>query len=236
MRFALLNPVWTFGGSIYFGCREPHLPLEYGYSKALLERTGHEAAIIDGQLGGFGSAELLRRVAAYEPDIIVVTTAPSYLFWRCAPPELRVPQELVRALRQTASAPIVVVGPHASSTPSTTLRKLGADAAIIGECEDILPQLAVPIERWKGLPSLCVWIDGEPHATGLHTRQMLPNCLHSHGPMRPLPHTVTITIASTRLPLVRAQKWKPPAGARIIVRSVQRTTFVTAIESAPLRC
>jgi len=166
MRFALLNPVWTFGGSIYFGCREPHLPLEYGYSKALLERTGHEAAIIDGQLGGFGSAELLRRVAAYEPDIIVVTTAPSYLFWRCAPPELRVPQQLVRALRQTASAPIVVVGPHASSTPSTTLRKLGADAAIIGECEDILPQLAVPIERWKGLPSLCVWIDGEPHATG----------------------------------------------------------------------
>ena len=28
MRFALINPNWTFDGSIYFGCREPHLPLK----------------------------------------------------------------------------------------------------------------------------------------------------------------------------------------------------------------
>ena len=27
MRVALLNPAWHFDGSIYFGCREPHLPL-----------------------------------------------------------------------------------------------------------------------------------------------------------------------------------------------------------------
>ena len=26
MRFALINPNWTFDRSIYFGCREPHLP------------------------------------------------------------------------------------------------------------------------------------------------------------------------------------------------------------------
>ena len=35
MRFALVNPPWTFDGSIYFGCREPHLPLEFGYARAL---------------------------------------------------------------------------------------------------------------------------------------------------------------------------------------------------------
>ena len=40
MKFALINPNWTFEGSIYFGCREPHLPLEYGYAKALLEAPG----------------------------------------------------------------------------------------------------------------------------------------------------------------------------------------------------
>ena len=39
MKFALINPNWNFDGSIYFGCREPHLPLEYGYSKALIERA-----------------------------------------------------------------------------------------------------------------------------------------------------------------------------------------------------
>src|SRR5918993_2541145 len=52
MKVALVNPNWTFDGSIYFGCREPHLPLEFGYSKALLQAAGHEAYIVDGQLHG----------------------------------------------------------------------------------------------------------------------------------------------------------------------------------------
>jgi hypothetical protein len=50
MKFALVNPNWTFEHSVYFGCREPHLPLEFGYAKALLERAGHRAEIFDGQL------------------------------------------------------------------------------------------------------------------------------------------------------------------------------------------
>ena len=32
MKVALVNPNWRFDGSIYFGCREPHLPLELGIS------------------------------------------------------------------------------------------------------------------------------------------------------------------------------------------------------------
>src|SRR6185437_12798506 len=99
MRYALINPPWSFDGSIYFGCREPHLPLEYGYAKALLERAGHQAEIVDAQLEGLTLADVARRVAAFRPDFSVVTTAPSYLFWRCAPPELRVPMETVRAIR-----------------------------------------------------------------------------------------------------------------------------------------
>jgi len=141
MRFALVNPHWSFEGSIYFGCREPHLPLEFGYSKALLEQNGHEAAIIDGLLEGLTESEIVDRARAFCPDFIVVTTAPSYLFWRCAPPELRVPQELSNALRDIP-AKLVVVGPHASTTPRATLNKLDADVVIVGECEEVLPQLA----------------------------------------------------------------------------------------------
>ena len=44
MRVALVNPPWSFEGSIYFGCREPHLPLELGYARALLERGGQQVA------------------------------------------------------------------------------------------------------------------------------------------------------------------------------------------------
>jgi B12-binding domain/radical SAM domain protein of rhizo-twelve system len=141
MRIALINPAWDFEGSIYFGCREPHLPLEYGYAKALLEAAGHEAEIIDGQLGGLNHQQLVDRVAAIRPDMAVVTSAPSYLFWRCAPPELRVPQRVCADIRGLAGQ-IVVVGPHASTTPRATLKKTEADAVVLGECEEILPLLA----------------------------------------------------------------------------------------------
>src|SRR6266545_227536 len=141
MKYALVNPAWHFEGSIYFGCREPHLPLEFGYSKALLEVEGHEAVIIDAQLDAFDNNEVRARVEALRPDFTVVTTAPSYLFWRCAPPELRAPQETVAAIRDIAGT-VVGVGPHASTTPRAALRKLGADIVIQGECEEIVPRLA----------------------------------------------------------------------------------------------
>ncbi len=102
MRYALVNPNWTFEGSIYFGCREPHLPLEYGYSEALLRAAGHEALLVDAQLENLSAEEVRQRVNDFDPHFTVVTTAPSYLFWRCAPPELRVPQETIQLLRESA--------------------------------------------------------------------------------------------------------------------------------------
>src|SRR3954462_4582734 len=165
MRYALINPPWTFDGSIYFGCREAHLPLEFGYAKALLERDGHDALIVDGQLDRLSPAQMRECLAVYAPDVAVVTTAPSYLFWRCAPPELRLPQEVVRDLRRVVPR-IVAIGPHGSTTPETTLSKLGADAVVVGECEDILPRLAAPVEQWSRIDSLCTWADGVPQVRG----------------------------------------------------------------------
>src|SRR5436190_22287511 len=157
MRVALVNPAWSFEGSIYFGCREPHLPLEYGYAKALLAKAGHEAEIFDAQADEIDTAALASRVADFAPDMAVVTTAPSYLFWRCAPPELRVPQATVAALADTGAV-TVAVGPHASSTPSIALRKIGADAAVLGECEEVLVRLAdTPRAEWRGITGLCRW-------------------------------------------------------------------------------
>jgi B12-binding domain/radical SAM domain protein of rhizo-twelve system len=150
-KVALVNPPWTFDGSIYFGCREPHLPLEYGYARALLERAGERGVIVDAQLEGLTADGVHDRLRELRPDFTVVTTAPSYLFWRCAPPELRVPQALVARVRDVAG-PVVVVGPHASTTPVATLRKLGADGAVRGECEEAIVRLAqTPPERWGGL-------------------------------------------------------------------------------------
>ncbi len=143
MRVALLNPPWSFEGSTYFGCRAPHLPTELGASQVLLERGGHETIMLDGALDGLDVEAMSARVAGFGADLVVVTTAPTYLFWRCCQPELRVPRLLVDTLRASGiAAPVVAVGPHGSSTPGPVLRKLGCDALVLGECEEALVELA----------------------------------------------------------------------------------------------
>jgi anaerobic magnesium-protoporphyrin IX monomethyl ester cyclase len=155
MRVALVNPAWRYEHSIYFGCREAHLPLELGYSKALLDAHGHQTLMLDGLLDGMDAPALARAVAAFQPDMVVVTTAPTYLFWRCAPPELRVPRDMFQHLRDLDTR-FVAVGPHGSSTPEATLRKLSADAVVRGECEEVVLALAeagrpdtVPGVAWR---------------------------------------------------------------------------------------
>jgi len=165
VKFALVNPRWTFDGSIYFGCREPHLPLEFGYARALLERDGHDVLLLDGHLSDVSPSDMAARAAAFRPDFLVVTTAPSYLFWRCPPPELRVPQEILEACRSVAGVR-VVVGPHASTTPVATLRKLGADVAVMGECEDVLGQLAGTPSNWSSIASIAYLQNGSAHVQG----------------------------------------------------------------------
>ncbi|WP_026873369.1 TIGR04295 family B12-binding domain-containing radical SAM protein [Inquilinus limosus] len=141
MKIALINPPWRYENSIYFGCREPHLPLELGYSKAMLEAAGHEVLMLDGHLCGTEMQALADQAAAFGPEMTVVTTAPTYLFWRCAPPELRIPREFILALDGRGGR-TVAVGPHGSVTPEATLRKLGVDIVVRGECEEVVAALA----------------------------------------------------------------------------------------------
>ena len=140
-RVALINPHWKYEGSIYFGCRSPHLPLELGISQQLLEQAGHNTLLLDAHMFGLSEADIAAELRTFKPDIVVVTTAPTYLFWRCAPPELRVPQQLTHALRDLAPM-LVAVGPHGSTTPRAVLRKLHVDCVVMGECETTLLRLA----------------------------------------------------------------------------------------------
>ncbi len=164
MRVALVNPPWNFENSIYFGCREPHLPIELGCAKLLLEQGGHQVLLLDGHMDGRSAASLADEVAAFAPAMTVLTTAPTYLFWRCAPPELRVPRELLLALDGRGGR-TVAVGPHGSSTPRATLRKLGVDVVIRGECEEAVVALA---DAWPSadVPGAAVLCHGELRLTG----------------------------------------------------------------------
>ena len=168
MKVALVNPSWSYDGSIYFGCREPHLPLELGYAAALLGRAGHETLVLDGQLSAQSNADLADAVARFGADITAVTTAPTYLFWRCAPPELRVPAEFLRQLGARGGR-TVAIGPHGSATPGPVRRKLGVDAVVKGESEEVLVQLANN-DDWSRIASVATaTTEGGPPAASPFT-------------------------------------------------------------------
>lgn len=141
MRVALINPNWRFDGSIYFGCHSPHLPLELRISETFLHDAGHSTLLLDAHLFRLSLIDIAGELRGFQPDMVVTTSAPTYLFWRCAPPELRVPQELIRNIRDIAPF-VVAVGPHGSTTPRAALKKLGADLVVMGECEETLLRLA----------------------------------------------------------------------------------------------
>jgi len=155
VKFALVNPAWTFEGSTYFGCQEPHYPLELLFAHDQIRAAGHEALLIDAQLHGLTPQEVLPQVKNVDPDFLVIPTAPSYLFWRCPPPELRVPQKWFRELETNAIK--VAIGPHPSATPKATLQKLNCDVALRGEPDETLPQLAY--RSWAQIDGCC-WRNG----------------------------------------------------------------------------
>jgi hypothetical protein len=174
-RVALVNPNWNFDGSIYFGCRSPHLPLELGITQHYLRQAGHASLLLDAHMFDLSIRDIEAELVAFRPDIIVLTTAPTYLFWRCAPPELRVPRQLALALRDLAPV-LVAVGPHGSTTPRATLKKLAVDFVVMGECERSLLRLA---NGERGFAGLCfaeagtIRVNGGPQAVNFSDQPAL---------------------------------------------------------------
>jgi B12-binding domain/radical SAM domain protein of rhizo-twelve system len=161
MKYALVNPNWDFKGSIYFGCQEPHYPLELLFADDQIRLAGHDALLIDAQNENLTVEETQRRVTVFGPDFLVIPTAPSYLFWRCPPPELRVPREWFRALATKATK--VAIGPHPSATPGPTMRKLECEVALRGEPDLALAELAS--QPWESIEGCCWRGDGAEHLT-----------------------------------------------------------------------
>jgi len=156
MKFALVNPAWTFEGSTYFGCHDPHYPLELLFASDKIREGGHEPLLIDAQLHELSPQKVKEQLNSFRPDFLVIPTAPSYLFWRCPPPELRVPQQWFREL--ACGAVKVAIGPHASATPGATLRKLDCDVAMRGEPDETIVQLAD--RPWQEVEGCC-WRDDQ---------------------------------------------------------------------------
>lgn len=162
MKFALVNPNWDFNGSTYFGCKEPHVPLELMFACDQIIAAGCEPLLIDAQTDNLTLQETRNRLRAFQPHFLIVPTAPSYLFWRCPPPELRVPMEWIAGLHSKAVT--VTIGPHPSATPAATMRKTRCDVALRGEPDQTIPQLAH--KSWREIGGCCFKTEHGMHISG----------------------------------------------------------------------
>ena len=118
--------------------------------------SGSETILLDATLENYSTTDVAARLREFRPDFLIIPTAPSYLFWRCPPPELRVPQQWFRELRGFGTQ--VAIGPHPSATPGAALKKLGCDIALRGEPDQTIPRLAT--EPWSDVVGCC-WYAGD---------------------------------------------------------------------------
>lgn len=170
MKFALVNPKWSFEGSTYFGCPEPHFPLELLSARKMLRAAGQDVLLVDAWMEELTPLQVRTRLEEFGEDFLIIPTAPSYLFWRCPQPELRVPRHWIAELNRTSKK--VIIGPHGSVTPKSALTKTGADIVLRGEPDQTLPQLAS--HPWETIAGCC-WRkpDGSIHfGSGLGVTDM----------------------------------------------------------------
>lgn len=106
------------------------VPLEWGY----LADFSDDCRVRDGYFSKQSIASTVDELVEFEPDIILMSTAPSYLFWRCPPLNLELVRRYCEAIKASVGkAKIVLIGPHASSDPAWVLDVTSADSVFLGE-------------------------------------------------------------------------------------------------------
>ena len=162
MKYALINPNWDFTGSTYFGCRDPHTPLELLFAADKIEQAGHDCLVVDAQTDRLTVEDARAQVRRFGAEFLVIPSAPSYLFWRCPPPEMRVPREWFAGIGSAATK--VLIGPHGSATPRAAMRKTGATVVLRGEPDQAIADLAA--KPWSTIDGCC-WRDEQgEHISG----------------------------------------------------------------------
>jgi anaerobic magnesium-protoporphyrin IX monomethyl ester cyclase len=68
MRFALVNPNWSFEGSTYFGCRDPHTPIELLSTFDRIREGGHEPMLVDAQTDNLAIGDVKKKLDEFDPE------------------------------------------------------------------------------------------------------------------------------------------------------------------------
>lgn len=173
-------------------CAEPAYPLGLASLIPALERAGHTVEGIDLHFASIQSVVS----AAHKATLVGIT---------CLTRSLPQVKHMIQAIRASHnSVRIVLGGPHPTLFPRESLIETGADAVVVGDGEDVLPQLleswetAIPgvtwrskTENWSTPPAAPKPLEEGSFAD----RRVFPMAHYSHA-MRSMDHPYTTVVTS----------------------------------------
>lgn len=150
------SPAVTKSGTLYY-------PMWLSYAAGLADSKGYEVDLIDAPADGYEDDYVLKRIAAFAPDMVVVETST---------PSIYNDVKFCSAIKGSAPKKvcIVIVGTHVTALPEESLMLApSVDAVAVGEFDLTIVETADAIlhDRDLGLvPGLCLKVDGKPLRTG----------------------------------------------------------------------
>jgi len=145
-------------------------PIGLCYVATATQRAGHEVNVLDLCFTGRGSVERLRTsIRSFAPDVVGLSVRnvdnANMLHSVSFLPGVRA---MVAESRRLSPAPVVIGGSGASLMPEAVLRHLGADAIIVSDGEQSLPQVIEALAAGRpcnGIPGVGVMLNGHFHLT-----------------------------------------------------------------------
>lgn len=125
-------------------------PIEWGY----LSNENHQAYVMDEYAANRPISETVESVLKIDPDVIILSTSPSYLYWRCPPFNIQVVIKYVSVLKDASpQSTIIIIGPHGTSDPRWIFDQCQADYVFRGEPDGNL-NMGVSTDQLKDNPWL----------------------------------------------------------------------------------
>ncbi|WP_028316233.1 B12-binding domain-containing radical SAM protein [Desulfatibacillum aliphaticivorans] len=136
-RILLINPNWTgIQNQKQRQFKRLWPPLSLALAAAMMERQGLEVRIIDNQVKGHSPEKI--GLLAEKYDRVFVTSTP-YDRWQCPSLDIRF---FFDTLRHISKDKLFILGSHVTERPEAILRESGARAAILGEPEQTMLDIA----------------------------------------------------------------------------------------------
>ncbi len=154
----------------------PVFPLGLAYIARTLREEGHPIEVMDLCFSQDVSADLNNTLGRFRPDLIGISlrnldnlTYPTSISY------LKEVQEVIAICRRSSSSRLVIGGSGYSLAPKEILQHLNVDIGIVGEGEEIFPQLVKSLERGDPIsPSPCLLMKEKPFPHSIEGARVSP--------------------------------------------------------------